>query len=252
MNHTLECICNSFAEIESKDIRVDKVILEKDKYYELITSRDFLVSGVNNPVLMSTSDIESGRLGTLWGAKLEIGEKSKVCGERGVPPFNKRKYIYNYDPGAQEDTYVYRFDPNRYLRYEIDIDWPLSPEAMRRNIRRNLTIIVKSRSELSYRYPKSEWRAIETLREMITEKEWRNYIKYGFLLVKGSSGKTYQIPRNKDHTKVWQNGRVIEEICVRIKDNNIPPTDNVIAFKVLIESDEESFKKLGNVYKNAA
>jgi len=94
----------------------------------------------------------------------------------------------------------------------------------------------------------SENTAIETLREEITESEFRNYLKRGFINVMGSSGKTYQIFRDKQHIKVWYSGNVIEEICVSIRDYKIPPTDKLIAFKTMIETDETEFKKLGNIY----
>lgn len=94
----------------------------------------------------------------------------------------------------------------------------------------------------------SENTAIETLREEITETEFRNYLKRGFLNVMGASGRTYQIFRKKQHIKVWYDGDVIEEICVGIQDYKVPPTDKLIAFKMMIETDEEEFKKLGNVY----
>jgi hypothetical protein len=86
---------------------------------------------------------------------------------------------------------------------------------------------------------------------MITEEQYRKYLKFGFILVKGQSGLTYQIFRNESHTKVWKNGKIIKEICVRIKDHNIPLTDNVIAFKTIIEASENQFYKMGNVYKMA-
>jgi hypothetical protein len=116
-------------------------------------------------------------------------------------------------------------------------------------IKNNLvSILVKSRADDYRNAPKNEWRAIDTLREMITEAEFRKYMKYGFILVRGQSGKIYQVFRNKSHTIVREKDEVVEEVCVRIKDRKIPPTDNVIAFKILIESSEEDFKKLGNVY----
>lgn len=75
------------------------------------------------------------------------------------------------------------------------------------------------------------------------------YIKYGFVLVKGKSGDIYQVPRSSHYTNVWRNGKLIEKICVRIADSKIPLTDNVIAFKTIIETDENEFKKIGNVHK---
>lgn len=96
--------------------------------------------------------------------------------------------------------------------------------------------------------------ALETLREFVTETEFRKYLKYGFVLVKGRSGDSYQIFRNRSHTKVYRGSKLVEEICVRIRgDQKVPPTDNVIAFKTMIEAgDELEFKRLGNVYKMAA
>ena len=56
-----------------------------------------------------------------------------------------------------------------------------------------------------------------------------------------------KIHKARYSTKVWLNGQVVEEVCVRIK--NVPPTDNVIAFRQIIQSSETEFRKLGNVYK---
>jgi hypothetical protein len=120
---------------------------------------------------------------------------------------------------------------------------------MRSRIRSNLFINIKSRAKLIHKIPENEQIAIETLREVITETEFRKYLKYGFVLVKGKSGKTYQIFRNTSHTKVWSGGKLIEEICVKIADYNIPPTDNVIAVKTMLETSEEECYKLANVYK---
>jgi hypothetical protein len=126
-------------------------------------------------------------------------------------------------------------------------------QVKRAELRSNLVIQVKSRSNVS-QYPgeaEPERKALETLRETISETEFRKYLRYGFVLVKGQSGKIYQIFKNQSHCKVWLGGKLVEEVCVRIKDKQIPMTDNIIAFKTMIEASEEGFKKLGNVYKMA-
>jgi hypothetical protein len=121
----------------------------------------------------------------------------------------------------------------------------------RMRYRKNLRIQVKSRVDYSFLkgYTESERKAIDTLREMISESDFRKYLKYGFVTVSGASGRAYQVFRSRSHTKVWDSGVVVEEVCVRIQDWSVPPTDNVIAFMTMIQADEESFKKLGNVYK---
>jgi hypothetical protein len=119
-------------------------------------------------------------------------------------------------------------------------------------LKQNLVILVKSRAEniALKSAPQNELVAIETLREMISEEAFRKYMIHGFILVQGSDGCTYQIFRNRHHTKVWRGGKIIEEICVRIKaETKAPATDNVIAFKTMIEANAENFKKLGNIYK---
>lgn len=121
-------------------------------------------------------------------------------------------------------------------------------EYLRRRLRNNLVFKFKTRGGLVNGVNKEEWTAIDTLRELITEKEFRKYMKYGFLLVEGASGDVYQIFRDQWHTKIWRKGNLVEEVCVRL-DPSVPPTDNVIAFMSIILTNESAFKKLGNVYK---
>jgi hypothetical protein len=130
--------------------------------------------------------------------------------------------------------------------------YTLSPELSivdkkRFEIKEQLTIIVSSRAQELRNIPENEWVAMQTLREMITETEYRKYIRDGFISVRGQSGKVYQVFRNRAHTKVFFQGELIEEICVRLK-GMAPPTDHVVAFKTMIEFDEEYFASLGNRY----
>lgn len=106
----------------------------------------------------------------------------------------------------------------------------------------------KSRGCLIKPESKSEERALESLREMISEEEFRRYLKYGFITVESFRGKVYQIFQNNNHVKVWDNGRLIEEVCIYLKNRRIPLTDKVIAFKAIIETDEDEFRSMGNIY----
>lgn len=115
-------------------------------------------------------------------------------------------------------------------------------------VKNNLLIKTKYRSELT-RFNGVELKAIETLREIISESEFRKFIAYGFITVIAASGRKYQILRNQNHIKVWKAGKLEEEICIRIADDKVPKTDKLIAFKTMIEANEDEFRKLGNVYK---
>jgi len=95
----------------------------------------------------------------------------------------------------------------------------------------------------------SEAIALECLREMITEDEYRKYLSQGFIMVKGASGKVYQVWRGaRSHTHVWENGKKLEEICVYVKDSKVPPTDQVVALKTMVETDEEELRRMANVF----
>lgn len=237
----LHSIADAFAKIEAQDILVKRVTLERERYEELITKKGSL-----NYLCQNNHDLEiteeQALVGALWGAQLEIGSESKVYGEQGFMP----SALYSEDNMHNVDFCT---------EAVIDFTTPklTMPEVLfrkkLRSLKDNMTIIVKTRARPIYgNVPKNEVTALDTLREMITEAEFRKYMVHGFILVKGESGRIYQIHRCASHTYVWENGQVVEEICVRIQDRRIPPTDNVIAFKVLIETDEEEFKKLGNVY----
>jgi len=159
---------------------------------------------------------------------------------------------YSYNPVNSLDflftlggTYIH----NESIEEEKEHEEKFLRDCKIQKIRSNLLIQIKSRAPSSHKeIPENEQIAMETLREYITEMEFRKYLKYGFVLVRGQEGKTYQVFKNRSHTKVWKNGQIIEEICVHLKDRKIPPTDTVIAFRAMIQGDEEAFRKLGNLY----
>lgn len=91
--------------------------------------------------------------------------------------------------------------------------------------------------------------AIESLRELISESEFRRYLKKGFIVVNTKSGRRYQIFRDQNHSKVYEKGKLVEEVCVQIRDHNVPKTDKLIAFKTMLETDENEFRKKANIYK---
>ena len=124
-------------------------------------------------------------------------------------------------------------------------------EDFKKKIQENLNYHIKSRVNaiLNTTLPLNEQIAIQTLREMITETEYRRYITHGFINILGEERKVYQIFRGRKHIKVWQHGELIEEYCINIKhDIKSPPTDEVIMKLTLIRANEDEFKKLANVY----
>lgn len=202
-------IIDAFTKIERADLKVNRIVIEEDKYWNLLSKKKYLTSVV---------DFIPGKPHNfqLWGAKVEKGLNNKEN-----RAYSERSYFTSYDVEI-------KFNPILFKKYHI---------------------IVKSRANIIINAPKSELRAIDTLREMITEADYRKYMTHSFITVPVPSGKTYQIFRNDNHVKIWSNGTLIEELCVYIRDGKIPPTDKVITLKTMIETDEEGTRKLGNIYR---
>lgn len=90
--------------------------------------------------------------------------------------------------------------------------------------------------------------ALQLLRKMVTPDIFKKYLKHHFVTVQGQSGLVYQIRRGRSHIKVWKNGTLVCELCVHLKDYNIPPTDAVVAKMVIVECDEIDIWRRANVY----
>lgn len=167
----LNSIVGAFTEIEKHDIRVEKVTLTQEKYDELITRKGSLEYLCQN---------NHGLVGALWGTQLEIGEESKVFGERGFMPSG----LYYNSPAVGGVHY-------KCMEVKINFGTPMTKEAEKAyqyqqkklQLKNNMTIIVHSRAQPIRKAGDNEMTAIETLREMITEAEFRKYMVHGFILV---------------------------------------------------------------------
>jgi len=118
----------------------------------------------------------------------------------------------------------------------------LAKEQIQRNLSSNSR---RKRQGTLGQYPE-ELKARSTLRDMISEEEYRRYLTNSFLMVKGPSGKWYQVFADQRRTKVYEKGELIAEICIHT-DRSCPPTDHVINLKVLLEIDEAEVWVEGNV-----
>lgn len=171
-------------------------------------------------------------------------------------------YHSGIDLGTGSDQTIYMYNPYKieaspFYNFNCDNTSQISnhiinrKDRLRQSLRKNLSpdIIIRGNG-INKNISDNEKVAIESLREELTEAEYKRYLKYGFINVKASSGKIYQIFRKNWHTKVWLGNKLVEEVCVRlVNTSKVPPTDNVIAFKRMVEIDEDSFRKSGNVYK---
>ena len=92
----------------------------------------------------------------------------------------------------------------------------------------------------------AELKARNTLRDMISEDDYRRYLTNGFIVVKGNYGLFYQVFHNhRTSVKVYKKGKRFNSLCIHTHDE-CPPTDHVLNMKLLIENDEDELWRTGN------
>lgn len=92
--------------------------------------------------------------------------------------------------------------------------------------------------------------ALALLRKMVPQDDFRRYLRHGFVVVRGPSGLTYQIDRDRSaRIRVRDRGEEVARLCVHVGASwaSIPPTDEVVAKMILVECDEPDIWKRSNV-----
>jgi len=88
-----------------------------------------------------------------------------------------------------------------------------------------------------------EIRARETLRNVIGEDKFRDFARRGSISVRAKSGLVYQIFPGSGFTKVYNNGKMMDRLCV-VLTGGFPPTDSLIMRYLLILNNEQQFNSL--------
>ena len=109
--------------------------------------------------------------------------------------------------------------------------------------------IISTRKPLGYTDDIREVRARETLRRVVGEFKFKDFVRKGSISVKAKSGLTYQIFPGSDFTKVYNCGKMIERLCV-VLVGGFPPTDSLIMRFLMILNNEQQFR--GYAIKHSA
>lgn len=115
-------------------------------------------------------------------------------------------------------------------------------ERLREMIRSRMAPAVITRRGLSPPRDIRETRARETLRAVLGEDKFRQFIKNGFVTIRAKSGLVYQIFTGDEMTNVYDHGKRVERLCVVLK-GGFPPTDSLLMRYLLILNDEREFRK---------
>ena len=93
-------------------------------------------------------------------------------------------------------------------------------------------------------------RAESLLREMLTEEEYRQLDRRGYLEVRSPShaDRVYRIPRHQGQVKVYEGGAPVMALCVQPVEP-IPEADTILMHKLMIEGNEEEYLRLANRFE---
>ncbi len=126
---------------------------------------------------------------------------------------------------------------------------PQTPlERMREILRTRQTPMIhvprdSSRQPLRLPNDVREDRARATLRCVLGEIQFRQFLKNGFITVRAKSGLLYQVYPGHGMTAVFDKGKMVDKLCI-VLSGNFPPTDSVIMRYLMILNDEQAFRKL--------
>lgn len=108
-------------------------------------------------------------------------------------------------------------------------------------------IIVRRSRPLSIAADIREARARQTMRRVLGDEGYQRFLCRGFVSVRAKSGRVYQIFPGHEFTRVYENGRMIERLCVVFKGSqDFPATDSLIMRYLLVLNDEDRFWALAN------
>jgi hypothetical protein len=89
-----------------------------------------------------------------------------------------------------------------------------------------------------------EARARQTLRRVIGDEKYKNFLVNGFVTVRNpKSGLSFQIFPGHGMTCVFDKGEMVDKLCV-VLSGDFPPTDSIIMRYLMILNNEEQFRSI--------
>lgn len=100
--------------------------------------------------------------------------------------------------------------------------------------------IISSCRPLGYTQDIRETRARETLLRVLGESKFRDFVRKGSVSIRAKSGLVYQIFPGSTFTKVYDQGKMVERLCV-VLQGDFPATDSLIMRYLLLLNNESFF-----------
>jgi hypothetical protein len=112
-----------------------------------------------------------------------------------------------------------------------------------------------NRHDLRPHQAHTEWlaaraRAEQLLAEMLTEEEYQQLGRRGYVEVKSPSveGRVYRIPKYRGRIHVYEHDRAVMSLCVQ-PVQLVPDADVVLIHKLMIEGNEEEYLRIANRFE---
>lgn len=176
------------------------------------------------------------------------GGSYKTYGNSSWPNFRvyKTKHQNGYGFEYCNDTYATTTTPVVWGNTSYQFHKIKSPQEMLKEIiqSRQAPHIRRNRHFMPIPADAREIRARETLRRVIGDEKYRGFLSKGFVSVRNpKSGRIYQIFPGHGITRVYENGQMIERLCVVLR-GDFPPTDSVIVRYLMALNNEADLWKL--------
>jgi len=155
---------------------------------------------------------------------------------------------YWYGPISYSATRSYIYHPDNTWT-ELEPTGPiLTPrERMLKELRSRLAAptIIHSRNCLRKSEDEREDRARKTLKRIVGERQYLNFLKNGFVTARNpKSGYVYQIFPSNHLTYVYKDGKCVQTLCIYLR-GNFPPTDFVITMYLMALNNDERIWEIG-------
>lgn len=159
--------------------------------------------------------------------------------------------VVKYDRWCNEVSVVYRGSATCWEDIQCLPQVPVAEKIKKIIQERCAPAFIRDRKGLDKAIDIREIRARETLCRVIGEYKYQDFIKKGFISVRGKSGLTYQIFPAHGITNVYNRGNMVERLCV-VLQGDFPPTDSLIMRYLMILNNEDQFRGFAvkhSVYK---
>lgn len=205
------------------------------------------INAVDDHYIKTLLDQTTSAISSNYTAMMSAYTRSVAINETKI----KAQFYRSIQAWATDVTYNITADEHATTSCTYCIDGEIEPPSlvdhMRELIRSRMAPAIHIANKgLRPTTNPTEIRARQTLRRLIGEVAFQRYLARGFHVVKGESGRNYQIFPGHEMVRVWENGEQLERLCV-VLSGAFPPTDSVLMRMLLIQDSEERFRGKANV-----